>query len=50
MGVQETADYMGVSRWTVSRLLDEGVLPYSEVRGRRKVLPFDADEYLGIAS
>lgn len=50
MGVQATADYLGVSRWTVRRLLDDGTLPFVEVRGMRRVRPVDADDYLGLAS
>lgn len=50
MTINETAAYLGCSRTTVRRLLDEGQLPFVVVRNMRRVLPIDADEYMGIAS
>lgn len=50
MKITATADYLGVSRWTVRRLIDAGELRFVTVRGMRMVLPVDADEYLGVAS
>ena len=37
ISIDETADYLGVHRSTVSRLLDDGEIPSIEVRGTRRL-------------
>ncbi len=48
LGIEETGRYLGVSRWTIRRMIDSGALPFVRVNGRRKILPADLDEYLGL--
>jgi excisionase family DNA binding protein len=50
MTIEQVARYLGVSRWTVGRMLDEGTLRGLDVNGRRKVRPADIDAYLDRAS
>lgn len=46
MSIEQTARYLGVSRWTIGRMLDAGDLRGVTVNGRRKVRPADVDAYL----
>jgi len=46
MSLEATARYLGVSRWTVYRMLDTGELRSVTIGGRRKVRPVDLDAML----
>lgn len=50
MTIEQVARYLGVSRWTVGRMMDDGDLRVVLVKGRRKVRPADIDAYLDRAS
>jgi len=46
MTIEQVARYLGVSRWTIGRMLDDGSLRGVTVNGRRKVRPADVDAML----
>jgi excisionase family DNA binding protein len=46
MTVEQVARYLGVSRWTIGRMLDDGELRAHMVGARRKIRPADVDAYL----
>ena len=44
--IPETAAQLGVSRRTVEREIESGVLAYVEVRGAKRITPADLAEYI----
>jgi len=46
MTIEQVARYLGVSRWTVGRMLDDETLRGVTVNGRRKIRPADVDAML----
>ena len=46
MSVNSAASYMGMSRRAVYRFMEENALPYSIVRGRRRLRRTDIDAYM----
>ena len=46
MSVNSAASYMGMSRRSVYRFMEENALPYSIVRGRRRLRRTDIDAYM----
>ena len=46
MTIEQVARYLGVSRWTIGRMLDDGDLRAHMVGARRKIRPADVDAYL----
>lgn len=41
LSISDVASVLRVSRWTVSRMLDDGVLPHVPVRGAPRIDPTD---------
>ncbi|WP_082915123.1 helix-turn-helix domain-containing protein [Paramagnetospirillum marisnigri] len=41
LSISDVASVLRVSRWTVSRMLDDGVLPHIPVRGAPRIDPAD---------
>jgi excisionase family DNA binding protein len=48
LSVEAAARYLGVSRWTIYRLIDSGELKAHKVGTRYKIRPADIDRYLGL--
>jgi len=46
LSINECAESLGVSRWTISREIEDGVLPVVVIRGSPRVDPADFDQYL----
>ena len=44
--VDDVAEILGVSKWTVFRLIRDGALPYTRVRSSLRFLAEDVSEYL----
>ncbi len=46
LSIQEIMEILNVSRTTVYRIMEDGEIPFYQIRGRRKFKKKDIDEYV----